>query len=126
MINIILHWDLGITITNYILYYSRIPEMKQNCYNVCTRSAKEFEILLSIISRAAPVLVVGTYNENGTQYIWEDSNLNHTIEKYQSVLNNKITYDTDYNVIEDRPYTIEEAKNIQVNKFCGWSDRYLN
>lgn len=128
MINIILDWDGDWNVLNIDFHfdYSIITEMTMNSYILLLKEADHFDIIEVEMELQNDVFVVGTYNKDGTQYIWGNKvNRNHTTQKYKNHLNNKKTYDQEGELIEDRPYTNEESKNIHVNKFYGHSDRQL-
>mgnify|MGYP003654685032 FL=1 len=57
------------------------------------------------------VTVIGSYNKNGTHYIFDNVELNHTIEKYRSALKGNPTE--------------AEALQTQVNLMSGHPNRIL-
>lgn len=74
------------------------------------------------------MILIGTYNEDGSQYIWTEPGhiqRNHSINKYANGLNNMKRYDANGDIVEDRPHTEEEAKEVQVNNVYGWPKRVL-
>ena len=105
-----------------------VPEMSEDMYLTLLESDKVTELEDALKQPPLKMTFVGTYNIDGYQYIWTEpteKDRNHSINKYKNKLNNKITYDENGDVIEDRPYTEEEAKNVQVNKIYGYNDREL-
>ena len=71
---------------------------------------------------------VGTYNVDGTQYVWTDPQTiqrNHSINKYKNTLNDIVEYDENGEEINRRRPTESEALNTQVNKIAGYNDRIL-
>lgn len=133
MINLLLHWigdwnDL-FEDNNFGFYISTasVNEMKENVWMVGLQDADDFDALELAMESVNNVLVIGTYNKDGTQYLWgTEVSRNHTIQKYHAQLNNRKEYDEDGNVTVDVPYTQAEALTVQVNKFYGWTDRILN
>lgn len=132
MINLIVHWigDWNELFSNnmFDFYISTTAaiEMKPNVWIVGLQQPDDFDDLELAMENVNDVLVIGTYNFDGTQYLWgNEVSRNHTIQKYHAQLNNKKKYDEDGNLTVDEPYTESEAKNVQVNKFYGWENRQL-
>ena len=72
--------------------------------------------------------IIGSYNMDGSQYIWTESgetSRNHSINKYKSMLRDKVEYDIEGVEISRRRPTEAEAKTTQVNKIAGYNDRQL-
>jgi len=72
--------------------------------------------------------IIGSYNMDGSQYIWTASGEvtgNHSINKYKSMLRDKVEYDIEGVEISRRRPTDAEAKTTQVNKIAGYNDRQL-
>lgn len=117
---------------NYNFQYVEVPEMKDNTYLIVIKRGVDFRDLLVRLKRKRAVKVIGAYRKNGTQFKFknadnsDDTEKNHSIKKYRKQLRNKKTYNNDGDVVEDREYTEEEAKSLQVNKIYGWNDRNLN
>lgn len=129
MINLILHWigDWELIETDFYYSFTTITEMKDNVWMIGLQTPDDFDALEIAMEQQNDVAVIGTYNEDGTQYLWgTEVSRNHTIQKYHAQLNNKKEWDEDGNLTLDIPYTETEALTVQVNKFYGWSDRNLN
>jgi len=72
--------------------------------------------------------IIGSYNMDDSQYIWiaaGETSRNHSINKYKSMLRDKVEYDIEGNEISRRRPTETEALNTQVNKIAGYNDRQL-
>jgi hypothetical protein len=105
-----------------------ISEMLENTYLILIEAERVTELEDALKQPPLKMEFVGSYNIDGSQYIWTaptEIQRNHSINKYKDKLRNYIVYDEDGEIIEDRPYTIEEAKSVQVNKIYGNSDRIL-
>ena len=103
-----------------------IPEMLDNTYLILLDQPDDFDALELSMEEQFDVFVIGTYNLDGTQYLWgTEVSRNHTIQKYTNKLRHKITYDEDGNIITDEPYTESEALNKQVNLIYGHPNRIL-
>ena len=105
-----------------------VPEMLDNMYLTLLDADKVTELEDALKQPPLKMSFVGTYNLDGSQYIWTEpteKQRNHSISKYKNKLNNKKTYHENGDVIEDRPYTTAEAKQVQVNKIYGHNDREL-
>jgi hypothetical protein len=133
MINIILEWigDWELLINNNVLPFyvtiTEVIEMTDNVYMIGLQQPDDFDALELAMEAQEDVFVIGTYNMDGSQYLWgNEVSRNHTKAKYHSKLRNKKEYDQDGNLVVDEPYTLLEAESVQVNKFYGWNDRVLN
>ena len=74
------------------------------------------------------MIVAGSFNEDGTQYIWTEPteiNRNHSINKYKNKLKDVVEYDENGDEVSRRRPTELEALNTQVNKVYGWNNRTL-
>jgi len=72
--------------------------------------------------------MIGSYNMDGSQYIWTEpgeTSRNHSINKYKSMLRDKVEYDIEGVEISRRRPTETEAKTTQVNNIAGYNDRQL-
>ena len=91
-----------------------IPEMLDDMY-LTLLPANEVGDLEDLLKQPPLKMeVVGTYNLDGTQYVWTEpgeTKWNHSINKYKNKLRGE--------------YTEEEAANRQVNKIAGYPDRIL-
>ncbi len=128
-INLIVQWigDWETIEVNFYYSISAVTEMKDNVWMIGLQQPDDFDALETAMEVVNDVSVIGTYNEDGTQFLWgTEVSRNHTIQKYHAQLNNRKEYDVDGNLIVDVPYTETEALNVQVNKFYGWSNRNLN
>ncbi len=128
MINLLLHWigDWEQIEMDFYFTTASVTEMKPNVWLVGLQDADDFDALELVMETQNDVAVIGTYNKDGSQYLWgTEVSRNHTIQKYHAQLNNKKEYDEDGNLIVDEPYTEAEAVNVQVNKFYGWENRQL-
>jgi len=133
MINLIVHWTgdwdalLENNEFNFYMPFTRVMEMQDDVWMIALKVADDWDSLELAMEAVDDVTVIGTYNQDGSQYLWGNAtSRNHTIQKYHGKLRNKKEYDEDGNLITDVPYTEAEALNVQVNKFWGWSDRELN
>ncbi len=132
MINLILHWigdwnDLFENNTfDFYISMTDVHEMKDNVWMVGLQDADNFDALEIAMEVVNDVTVIGTYNEDGSQYLWGvEVSRNHTIQKYHAQLNNRKEYDDDGNMTLDVPYTETEALSVQVGNFYGWTNRSL-
>jgi hypothetical protein len=106
-----------------------ISEMLEDMYLVLIEAERVTELEDALKQPPLKMEFVGSYNIDGSQYVWTaptELQRNHSINKYKDKLRNYVVYDEDGEIIEDRPYTIEEAKSVQVNKIYGNSDRILD
>ena len=91
-----------------------VPEMLEDMY-LTLLPANEVSNLDDLLKQPPLKMeVVGTYNLDGSQYVWTEpteTKWNHSINKYK----NKLRGD----------YTEGEAQNRQVNKIAGYPDRIL-
>lgn len=131
MINILLTWagDWVALLENndfpFNVTATEIPEMIDNTYMVLLNQADDFDALELAMESVNDVFVIGTYNMDGSHYIWGNGNRNHSTPKYHGKLKNKKEYDSQGNVVVDTPYTEEESKSVQVCRFMGWNERKL-
>ena len=106
--------------TDFNIPFIVIPEM-HDAYLTLIEPERvgEFETALKL-----PPLrfdVIGSYNRDGSQYIWTEpteKKWNHSINKYKNSLNDIPDGNGGF-----RPPTTAEALNIQVNKISGDGDR---
>ena len=93
-----------------------VPEMLEYMYLTVLEADKVTELEDALKQPPLKMTFVGTYNEDGSQYIWTEPTeiqRNHSISKYKNKL------------INGSDYTDEQAKQIQVNKIYGYNDREL-
>ena len=99
--------------------YSSVSEMKDG-WLLILDDKDQFDALEQALEAEGDIIIVGTYNRDGSQYEWfSKPNRNHSLAKYQERLND---------VIEDevpRRPTEAEALDTQVNKIFGWGNRIL-
>ena len=72
--------------------------------------------------------MIGSYYFSGEQYIWTEpgeTSRNHSINKYKSMLRDKVEYNIEGVEISRMRPTDAEALNTQVNKIAGYNDRQL-
>lgn len=130
-IQMIVSWDgdweqIDKTETPYNTYVA-IPEMLDNTYLILLDQPDDFDALESAMEAQIDLFVIGTYKEDGSQYLWgTEVSRNHIITKYKDKLRNRITYDEDGNIITEESYTETEALNKQVNLIVGHPNRILN
>jgi len=103
-----------------------VPEMVDNTYLVLLNEPDDFDALEIEMEAQTDVFIVGAYNMDGTQYIYGNSNRNHTVTKYKGKLKDVIEYDEDGEVTGSHPPTEIEALNTQVNKIYGHNNRILS
>jgi len=107
--------------------YSAISEMK-DAWLLLLNNKDEWDAIEVALEAVGGMIIVGTYNVDGSQYIWFEqgkAGLNHTLAKYQAQLNDVIDYDDNNEPIGSHPATEAEALNTQVNKIFGWGNRQL-
>ena len=133
MINLLLHWvgDFNQLIEDnkfpFYISFAEVNEMTDDVYLVIVKEPDNFDSIELAMEALNDVLVIGTYNQDGSQYLWgNEVSRNHTTNKYHARLRNHITYDEEGNILTDLPYTLEESKSVQVNRFYGWTPRNLN
>ena len=103
--------------------------------------------LVDELSALKKIKIIGAFNLDGTKYQFkklEDSGdvddegnpimvlvndtratRKYSRSKYKTQLKNKIVFDDEGNVIEDRPYTSEEASRLQTATIYGWNKKEL-
>ena len=86
----------------------------------------DFDDIEQAIEELGDVLIVGSYNMDGTQYEWNKPKRNHTIQKYHGKLKPKKVYNEQTEEYDEVPYTELEAVNVQVNLVYGHPKRILN
>ena len=104
-----------------------IPEL-ENAYLTLIEPEKVTEFITALKKPPLRFNMIGSYNMDGSQYIWTESgetSRNHSINKYKSMLRDKIEYDIEGVEISRRRPTDAEALNTQVNKIAGYNDRQL-
>jgi len=104
-----------------------IPEM-ENAYLTLIEPEKVTEFITALKKPPLRFTMIGSYNMDGSQYIWTASgekSRNHSINKYKSMLRDKVEYDIEGVEISRRRPTEAEAKTTQVNKIAGYNDRQL-
>ena len=72
--------------------------------------------------------MIGSYYLSGEQYIWTaagETSRNHSINKYKSMLRDRVECDIEGVEISRRRPTEAEAKTTRVNKIAGYNDRQL-
>ena len=97
------------------LPFISVNEMLENSY-LTVLEVNEVDTLENALKQPPLKMdFIGTYNMDGTQYIWTEPGSiqrNHSINKYK-------------NSLKGEP-TEEEALEIQVNKISGKPDRIIN
>jgi len=104
-----------------------IPEM-ENAYLTLIEPEKVTEFITALKKPPLRFTMIGSYYLSGEQYIWTEpgeTSRNHSINKYKSMLRDKIEYDIEGVEISRRRPTETEALNTQVNKIAGYNDRQL-
>ena len=102
-----------------------VSEM-ENGWLLLINEKDDFDDIEQAIEDEGDVLIVGSYNMNGTQYEWNNSNRNHTIQKYHGKLKPKKVYNEQTEEYDEVPYTELEAVNVQVNLIYGHPNRELS
>ena len=87
-----------------------IPEMDE-AYLTLIESEEVVGFIDDLETATQKVTVIGSYNKNGSHYIFDNADWNHTIDKYRSAL-------------QGNP-TEAEALQIQVTLFAGHPKRIL-
>ena len=85
----------------------------------------DWDYIEEAIEAIDDVHIVGSYNMDGTQYLYGNANRNHTITKYKNKLHPKRVYDENGDLVSEIPYTESEALNKQVNLIAGHNNRIL-
>jgi len=104
-----------------------IPEIK-DAYLTLIEPEMVTEFITALKKPPLRFTMIGSYNVDGSQYIWTasgETSRNHSINKYKSMLRDKIEYDIEGVEISRRRPTDAEALNTQVNKIAGYNDRQL-
>jgi len=104
-----------------------IPEM-ENAYLTLIEPEKVTAFIAALKLPPLRFTMIGSYNMDGSQYIWiasGETSRNHSINKYKSMLRDKVEYDAEGVEISRRRPTESEALNTQVNKIAGYNDRQL-
>lgn len=119
-------FDIVLSNTNYINIV--IPEM-ENAWLVLLKPEEVTDLEDLLKQPPLKMGIVGSYNMDGTQYIWTEpgeKNRNHSINKYKNKLRPKKVYDENNELISETPYTEAEALSKQVNLIAGHPERILN
>jgi len=103
---------------------STVTEL-ENGWLLLINEPDDWDDIETAIEAIDDVQVIGSYNEDGTQYIYGNPNRNHTIEKYHGKLKPKKVFNEQTQQFDDVPYTLGEAVDVQVNKVYGWNNRTL-
>ena len=106
-----------------------IPEMNDS-YLTLIELENVTAFIAALKQPPLKLTIIGSYNIDGSQYIWTasgETSRNHSINKYKSMLRDKVEYDIDgVEISRRRPTEAEaEAKTTQVNKISGYNDRQL-
>ena len=104
-----------------------IPEMNDS-YLTLIEPKKVTEFIAALKKPPLRFTMIGSYYLSGEQYIWTEpgeTSRNHSINKYKSMLRDKVEYDAEGVEISRRRPTEAEAKTTQVNKIAGYNDRQL-
>ena len=104
-----------------------IPEMK-DAYLTLIEPENVTAFIAALKQPPLRFTMIGSYYLSGEQYIWiaaGETSRNHSINKYKSMLRDKIEYDIEGVEISRRRPTDAEALNTQVNKIAGYNDRQL-
>ena len=104
-----------------------IPEMK-DAYLTLIDSEKVTAFIAALKKPPLRFTMIGSYNMDGSQYIWTaagETSRNHSINKYKSMLRDKVEYDIEGVEISRRRPTTAEAKNTQVNNIARYNDRQI-
>lgn len=126
----------------WVEYIAQVPEMVTWFIQAIYPSEEIFESVKALLMSKWTVDIVWQWQLNwlqsGYEIVddiivkkkdedWLDVVINYPfdIEKYRAWLLNNITYDEAGYILTDEPYTTLEARNKQVNKFGGASDRSL-
>jgi len=102
-----------------------IPEMN-NAYLTLIEPEKVTAFITALKKPPLRFTMIGSYYLSGEQYIWTEpteTSRNHSINKYKSMLRDKVEYDIEGVEISKRRPTETEALNTQVNKIAGYNDR---
>ena len=105
-----------------------IPEMLDDMYFTLIKPEDVTALEDALKQPPLKMTVGGSYNMDGTQYIWtepKEKSRNHSINKYKNNLKDVVEYDENGDEISRRRPTEAEALAIQVNKICGCDDRIL-
>ena len=103
-----------------------IPEM-DNGWLILINEKDDFDAIEQAIEDLGDVEIVGSYNMDGSQFIWinPNSNRNHTITKYKNKLNPKEVWNEQSQDYDYIPYTEITALEKQVNLVYGHPKRNL-
>ena len=104
-----------------------IPEMNDS-YLTLIEPENVTAFITALKQPPLKLTIIGSYNMDDSQYIWiaaGETSRNHSINKYKSMLRDKVEYDIEGNEISRRRPTETEALNTQVNKIAGYNDRQL-
>lgn len=107
--------------------YIKIPEMN-DAWLVLLQPEQVTDLETALKLPPLRMNIIGTYNKDGTQYIWTETGeiqRNHSINKYKNQLKDIVIYDQQGNELNRRRPTEIEALNTQVNKIYGWNDRII-
>lgn len=105
--------------------YSPISKMK-DAWLLILNDKDDFDDLEQALEEEGDIIIIGTYNMDGSQYQWFNKpNNNHSFAKYKEQLKDVIDYDENGEPIGSHPPSDEDAENTQVNKVFGWGDRVI-
>ena len=100
----------------------------ENAYLTLIEPEKVTEFIDALKQPPLRFTMIGSYLMTGEQYIWTaagETSRNHSINKYKSMLRDKVEYDIEGVEISRRRPTDAEALNTQENKIAGYNDRQL-
>jgi len=131
MIQIIFEYESEDTLrgisTGFNLPVIVIPEM-ENAYLTLIEPEMVTEFIAALKQPPLRFSMIGSYNMDGSQYIWTEPtelSRNHSIQRYSNMLRDVVTYNSEGVEISRRRPTTAEALNTQVNKIAGYNDRQL-
>ena len=104
-----------------------IPEMNDS-YLTLIEPENVTAFIAALKQPPLKLTIIGSYNMDGSQYIWTaagETSRNHSINKYKSMLRDKVEYNIEGVEISRMRPTDAEALNTQVNKIAGYNDRQL-
>ena len=104
---------------------AEVNEMEDGTYLIVIEYKDQYDAIETSIEEQGDVDVISSHNQDGTLYEWDNSNRNHTIQKYRGRLKPHPVWNETTEEFEDVAYTETEAKDVQVNHVAGWLPRQL-
>ena len=105
-----------------------VSEMLENAWHTLIESSEVTAFELALKQPPLKMTFIGSYNQDGSQYIWTEPTeiqRNHSINSYKNKLKDVIDYDENGEPIGSHRPSEAEALATQVNLIFGQDNRIL-